>query len=169
MQRPGRRRPSNATAKTTSEEGRSVGGTRHSEPGVPDENRALVVDDDRLVRMNTRLVLEREGWLVDEAGSVAEALLLLEAHGYEVVISDIMLPDGDGLDLLRHLRDACPDTAVVLMTGSSNGLSAEAAVNAGAAALLEKPFPLGALMDEVRASSASRRPRRRPPRSEPQT
>lgn len=145
-----------------------MGGTPQYEKGVPDAHRALVVDDDRLVRMNSRLVLEREGWRVDEAGSAAEALALLHTHAYEVMICDLMLPDGNGLDLLRHVHGVSPDTAVVLMTGSASRLSVEAALGAGAVALLEKPFPLGALLDEVRASSASRPPTTRPPRSEPQ-
>ena len=145
-----------------------MGGSRQVERGFPDDRRALVVDDDRLVRMNTRLVLEREGWRVDEAGGATEALALLRAHAYGIMICDIMLPDGNGLDLLRHVHGVAPDTAVVLMTGSASGLSLEAALDAGAVALLEKPFPLGALLNEVRASSTSRRPTTRPPRSEPQ-
>ena len=144
--------------------------TRQGESGVANDRRSLVIDDDRLVRMNTRLVLEREGWLVDEAAGIAEAMALLQAQTYDLMICDITLPDGNGLDLLNHTHRLLPEMAVVLMTGSATGLSLEAALDAGAVALLEKPFPLGALVDEVRARSASRRPvpPARPPRSEPQ-
>lgn len=113
----------------------------------------LVVDDDRLVRMNARLVLEREGWTVDEAADCGSAMASLEARVYDLVVCDVALPDGNGLDVVRRATEIRPETAVLVMTASETGLTFEAVAAAGAAALLQKPFSLGALLDEVRRST----------------
>lgn len=125
------------------------------------ERRLLVVDDDRLVRMNARLVLEREGWLVDEAADCGEALARLDRHQYDLVVCDVALPDGNGLDVVRRTAETSPRTAVLVMTASETGLTFEAVTDAGAAALLQKPFPLGALLEEVRRNTS--------PKDEPAT
>ncbi len=115
--------------------------------------RVLVVDDDRLVRMNARLVLEREGWTVDEAADCGSAMASLEARDYDLVVCDVALPDGNGLDVVRRTSEIRPHTAVLVMTASETGLTLEAVAAAGAAALLRKPFSLGALLEEVRRST----------------
>lgn len=131
--------------------------------------RILVVDDDRLVRMNARLVLEREGWTVDEAADCGSAIASLEARDYDLVVCDVALPDGNGLDVVRRTTEIRPETAVLVMTASETGLTFEAVAAAGAAALLQKPFSLGALLDEVRRSTPATVPagRARDPRTDP--
>lgn len=108
--------------------------------------------------MNARLVLEREGWTVDEAGDCASAMASLEARDYDLVVCDVALPDGNGLDVVRRTTEIRPETAVLVMTASETGLTFEAVAAAGAAALLQKPFSLGALLDEVRRSTPAAAP-----------
>lgn len=68
--------------------------------------RLLVVDDEPDLRTLYELTLLREGYEIDSAGSVAEALALLQAGRYSAVITDMKLPDGSGLALLRWLEQA---------------------------------------------------------------
>lgn len=115
--------------------------------------RILVVDDDRLVRMNARLVLEREGWTVDEAADCGSAIAFLETGDFDLVVCDVALPDGNGLDVVRRTTEISPETVVLVMTASETGLTFEEVAAVGASALLQKPFSLGALLEEVRRST----------------
>ena len=77
--------------------------------------RLLVVDDEPDLRTLYELTLLREGYEIDSAGSVAEALALLQAGRYSAVITDMKLPDGSGLALLRWLEQAGrPEKALVI-------------------------------------------------------
>lgn len=115
--------------------------------------RVLAVDDDKLFRMDLSLVLGREGYLVDTASSCGEARELLSARRYEVVLTDLGLPDDSGLEVLRCVKLLAPSTRVILITGSSTGVSGEQAREAGAEALILKPCPMQELLREVRRAA----------------
>jgi two-component system response regulator AtoC len=104
----------------------------------------LVVDDEDLVRWSLAERLEQEGCEVLTAGSLAEARARTE-EGVDLVLLDLRLPDGDGLDLLAELRRDDPDLPVVLMTAFSSVKGAVAAMKGGAFHYVAKPFDL----DEV--------------------
>ena len=112
--------------------------------------RVLAVDDDKLIRMEMELMLGRDGLQVDTAANCAEAHDLLRANHYDVVLTDMDLPDECGLEVLRRAKAKDPAVRVILVTGSASVMSDEDAAAAGADALILKPFRLQDLLSEVR-------------------
>jgi putative nucleotidyltransferase with HDIG domain len=113
----------------------------------PNASRCLVVDDEpRLRRVLVRL-LEGEGFICREAGSGTEALELMQKEPAPLVISDLRMPEMDGVALLREIIARWPDTAVIMVTAVAEVESAVACLQIGALDYVAKPFHL----DEVRA------------------
>lgn len=113
----------------------------------PNGMRCLVVDDEpRLRRVLVRL-LEAEGFKCSEAGSGVEALEVLGREPVPLVISDLRMPQMDGVTLLREIVGRWPDTAVIVVTAVAEVESAVACLQLGALDYVAKPFHL----DEVRA------------------
>ena len=81
----------------------------------------LVVDDEQLIRWSLTERLSREGYRVIEAATASEALARSE-DGVDLVLLDYRLPDGDGLSVLKKLKERDPDTLVILLTALGNGL-----------------------------------------------
>ena len=109
--------------------------------------RCLVVDDEpRLRRVLVRL-LEGEGFVCREAGSGVEALAQLEIESVPLLISDLRMPEMDGVTLLREVTARWPETAVIVVTAVAEVESAVACLQMGALDYVAKPFHL----DEVRA------------------
>jgi len=113
----------------------------------PNAMHCLVVDDEpRLRRVLVRL-LEGEGFVCREAGSGTEALELMRHEPVPLVISDLRMPQMDGVTLLREVISRWPDTAVIMVTAVAEVESAVACLQLGALDYVAKPFHL----DEVRA------------------
>ena len=112
--------------------------------------RVLAVDDEKLIRMEMKLMLGREGFEVDTAATCAEADCLLCERHYDLVLTDVDLPDMSGIELLRHAKRIDPTTCVILLTASNSLVSPEQAEAAGAQCLLLKPFCLKDLLAEIR-------------------
>ena len=110
----------------------------------------LAVDDDRLIRLELRLLLGREGFDVDTAATRTEARDFLRARHYDLVLTDLDLPDTNGLEVLRDVKRFDPTTRVILLTGSSTMITSGEAQAAGAQLLLLKPFGTKELVDSVR-------------------
>src|SRR2546423_4377541 len=105
--------------------------------------RWLVVDDEpRLRRVIVRL-LEGEGFACAEAGSGVEALRELEKGAAPLVISDLRMPEMDGVTLLREITSRWPETAVIVVTAVAGDEKAVAGLHNGALDYVAKPFPLG--------------------------
>ncbi len=99
----------------------------------------LLVDDDAPFRTRLQLTLERKGFAVTGAGSIAEARRLAGSVKPGHAIVDMRLEDGNGLDLVAELRALRPDIRIVVLTGYGNLATAVAAVKAGAVDYLAKP------------------------------
>jgi len=104
--------------------------------------RLLVVDDEPDLRTLYELTLLREGYEIDSAGSVAEALAHLQAEQYGAVITDMKLPDGSGLSLLRWLDQAGRPEKAIVITAFGSAENAVEALKAGAFDYLTKPVDL---------------------------
>ena len=102
----------------------------------------LVVDDEPDLRTLYELTLLREGYDVDSAGSVEEAWSRLGERSYNAVISDMRLPDGNGLDLLRRLEAAGRPEKTIVITAYGSAENAVEALKAGAFDYLTKPVDL---------------------------
>jgi DNA-binding response OmpR family regulator len=112
--------------------------------------RVLIVDDDPGSRELLSEVLAANGYLVATAadGSAAGDELSRDG-GYEIVIADLRMPNGTGLDLLRELRGRHQRQDLILMSSFMTGAEKEQALELGARALLEKPFRLSQLLEVV--------------------
>ncbi len=102
----------------------------------------LVVDDEPDLRTLYELSLLREGYDVDSAGSVEEAWARLGERGYSAVITDMRLPDGNGIDLLRRLEAAGRPEKTIVITAYGSAENAVEALKAGAFDYLTKPVDL---------------------------
>jgi len=102
--------------------------------------RILVVDDDAGVRYTLRDVLEDEGYAVDEAEDGAEALERLAEDTFHLVLSDLRMPNLDGLELLRRIRERPQPPRVVLITAHGSERTAVEAMKHGAYDYFRKPF-----------------------------
>jgi len=104
--------------------------------------RVLVVDDEPDLRTLYELTLVREGHDVECAGSVQEALSALERGSFHLLISDMRLPDGQGIELLHHLERAGRSERAIVITAFGSAENAVAALKAGAFDYLTKPVDL---------------------------
>jgi two-component system, NtrC family, response regulator PilR len=104
--------------------------------------RLLVVDDEPDLRTLYELTLVREGYDVECAGTVAEAWAMLQDKPYQLLITDMRLPDGSGLDLLRRLEQSGRTEKAVVITAYGSAENAVEALKAGAYDYLTKPVDL---------------------------
>ena len=111
--------------------------------------RALIVDDEPTVRTVARLMLERAGYAVEDAGDAAAALALVRtaARPFTVVLLDVTLPDRPGTELVPELRGLAPESRLVLTSGKPE----EDVPDHGADGYLPKPFTKEQLLAAVRA------------------
>jgi signal transduction histidine kinase len=114
-----------------------------AEPGTS----VLVVDDDPDVRTPLCAYLQRSGFSVDSAGSAADGLAHVQDHLPDLIISDIVMPGIDGIELCRRIKASNPNLPVVLMSGQASAIDPTIVQNAGATALLAKPFTMRQVLD----------------------
>jgi two-component system response regulator PilR (NtrC family) len=107
--------------------------------------RILVIDDEPSMRELLGIVLHKEGHRVLMAESRATAARVLDQGPVDMVITDVKLPDGDGIEILRHVKAAAPETAVIVMTAYGSTQTAVAALKLGAHDYLVKPFDVDEL------------------------
>jgi two-component system response regulator PilR (NtrC family) len=112
----------------------------------------LVVDDEADIRELLELTLLRMGLGVECAGSVAQATELLAAHGFDLCLTDMRLPDGDGLELVRYIGANCTDLPVAVITAHGSTENAVAALKAGAFDYVSKPLSLEQLRTLVKSA-----------------
>jgi two-component system response regulator PilR (NtrC family) len=132
----------------------------------------LIVDDEQSYRQLLSLVFEGDGHSIRTATNGREALALLQEEPADVVISDVRMPDMDGIEMLSSVRESQPDLGVVLMTAFASVETAREAFKLGADDFIQKPFDVEelklivkktlekqALIDENRAFKRAQRER----------
>ena len=107
---------------------------------MPDSPHVLVVEDNEDVVSAMRILLEAAGHRVSTAGSVAEALALVQHDPPGLVLLDLTLPDGDGLSLVAPMR-AAGAGVIVALTGHDDSLTRDRCLDAGCVDVLVKPVP----------------------------
>jgi CheY-like chemotaxis protein len=116
----------------------------------------LVVDDEGSVRRFAMRVLERDGYSVVEARDGVEAIeLIKQGHSFDAVVSDIVMPRMNGVELMQALQTTQPGVPVILMSGYATKALADLGINAPCA-ILPKPFPAERLLQEVRRCTRRR-------------
>ncbi len=125
---------------------------------TPPPIRLALVDDSELVRLGLRTLLEDAPGirLVGEAGTAEAALTLCARERPDVVLLDIRLPDGNGIEVCRRLRQQLPATRVIFLTSAGDGQTVDTAIRAGAHGYLLKEVDGRGLVDAVRAVAAGR-------------
>ena len=111
---------------------------------------ALLVEDEPHIRRFVRASLEAEGWRVFETDTLKRGLVEAATRKPDLVIADLGLPDGDGVDLIRELRTWSHVPVIVLSARSDEGEKVRA-LDAGADDYIEKPFGVSELLARVRA------------------
>ena len=120
--------------------------------------RILVIDDEDPIRRMLRAALEQRGHEVIEAREGKEALQLHRTAPVELVITDILMPEKDGLEVIMTLRREAPQLKVIAMSGGGRFKQTEALLIAeplGAYATLRKPFDLEAMLEIVNKALAA--------------
>lgn len=102
--------------------------------------RVLIVDDEPLMRKLVRSILVREGYSVALAPSGTEALEKLGRTAFDIVITDLSMPDYDGFSLLTTMKRTWPAVSVIVMTGFGDARTADEARRLGADEYVTKPF-----------------------------
>ncbi len=110
----------------------------------------LVVDDEPLILNLVKEILSQEGYQVSTAGNGKEGLQALQSHPFDVVLTDMMMPDMTGMELVQYLRLHHPDTLVIVFTGYANYEDAVEAVRQGAFDYLPKPVQTDTLRHAIR-------------------
>lgn len=117
--------------------------------------RVLVADDVAAVRYTILLEMRDLGWDVDEATTGEETLSKLNGASYDVLVTDIWMPQGDGISVIKAIRRKQPKLRIFAISGGGPGMSlASAAALAeawGAEKLMVKPFDVSDLIDAIRA------------------
>ncbi len=108
-------------------------------------NRILVVDDEASMRQLMEIALSKEGYQVTAADSAGKAQQIFGERSFDLVISDIKLPDLSGVEVLRHVRQTAPDTPVIMITAYASTDTAVEALRLGAHDYITKPFKIDEL------------------------
>ena len=110
----------------------------------------LVIDDEEVALRNLSLVLRKEGYRVTAASSGKQALSCLDRQAFALVLTDLKMPQIDGMQVLRRVKSLYPKTEVIMITGFSSIDSAIEALKSGAYHYLTKPFKLAEVRKVVR-------------------
>ncbi|TJZ91089.1 sigma-54-dependent Fis family transcriptional regulator [Paracoccus gahaiensis] len=126
----------------------------------------LIADDDRTIRTVLTQALTRAGCRVHATGSLAQLSKWVEEGRGDLVITDVMMPDGNGIDRIPAIREARPDLPVIVISAQNTIVTAIRATEAEAFEYLPKPFDLPDLMAKAN-QALSRRPRKSDPMPDP--
>lgn len=123
----------------------------------PKKIRILLVDDHAILRHGLKMLIDSEPdmLVVDQAGGGREALTLAMLHNPDVVVMDISMPDGNGLDATELIRRACPESKVVVLSRHADPTHARRLFEAGATGYVVKKTSAAALVQAIRVVASS--------------
>jgi DNA-binding response OmpR family regulator len=113
-------------------------------------SKILIVDDDENIRNTVKAILEDEGYFVDTAASGGEAIQKTQKTTYNIALLDIRLPDMEGVELLKLIKEGVPRTRKIMVTGYPSMQNAINALNKNADAYLIKPVDIENLLATVK-------------------
>ncbi len=121
------------------------------------ETSILIVDDEKNILTTIAMALESDGHLTHTADNGATALSLIDSQQFDAILLDVMLPDIDGLEILRIARDKHPNLTIIIMSGHGTISTAVQATKLGAYDFLEKPISRDKLLLSIRRAIDFRR------------
>ena len=110
------------------------------------KGKILVIDDEDIVRMSCSRTLRPEGFEVSLAKNGVEGLKMASENMFDLVLTDLKMPDMDGIEVLRSIKEKWPKTEVIIVTGYQTVDTAVKAIKLGANNYIEKPFTPDALI-----------------------
>ena len=113
--------------------------------------RVLLVEDDAVMADGIRLMLESEGMVIDVAEHGEDGLEIGKLYDYDIIILDLMLPDMDGIEVLRRLRDSRVKSPVLILSGLTESEKKVKGLGTGADDYLTKPFDKAELLARIQA------------------
>ncbi|RPI36295.1 MAG: sigma-54-dependent Fis family transcriptional regulator [Nitrospiraceae bacterium] len=113
------------------------------------KGKILVVDDEDIVRTSCSRTLVPEGYEVRLAKNGVEGLQMAAGERFDLVLTDLKMPDMDGIEVLRIIKEKWPETVVIIVTGYQTVDTAVKAIKLGANNYIEKPFTPDALLSAV--------------------
>ncbi|MCB2100864.1 MAG: response regulator transcription factor [Rhodobacterales bacterium] len=113
--------------------------------------RVLLVEDDPTTQQSIEMMLRTEGMVVDSTDMGEDGLEIGKLYDYDIVILDLMLPDMDGFEVLRRLRDSRVDTPVLILSGLNESENKVKGLGVGADDYLTKPFNKDELVARIHA------------------
>ena len=117
----------------------------------------LIIDDEAEIRESLETLLELEGYAVDTANDGEEGLARLESRPFDLVLLDFALPDRNGLEILKDIRERDPNMAVIMITAYGTVDNAVKAMQGGAQNFIQKPWDNDKLLADIRAAVGQRR------------
>jgi len=117
---------------------------------LEDRAKILIVDDDEAIIETMKAILEDEGYIVDTALTGGEAIKKTQNEAFNIVLLDIRLPDIEGVEVLKLLKDTVPRTRKIMITGYPSMQNAIDALNKNADAYLIKPINIESFLETVR-------------------
>ncbi|MEF9475610.1 MAG: response regulator, partial [Candidatus Mariimomonas ferrooxydans] len=114
---------------------------------MTDNFKILVVDDEPVVIKSAERVLKAEGYIIDSALSGKEAVAKMESNTYSLVLTDLKMPEMDGISLIRWIKQKKPDTGIVIITGYPSQDTIREALELGIIDYVPKPFTPAVLTD----------------------
>lgn len=107
---------------------------------MKDRIRILLIEDEELSRESLTRLLKNAGYAVDGAESGEKAMQLLAVDSYDIIVSDLFLPDSNGIEILKKVKGTFPETEVILITGHASAETAVKAMKEGASDYITKPL-----------------------------
>ncbi|MDA8078422.1 MAG: response regulator [Nitrospiraceae bacterium] len=116
------------------------------------KGKVLVIDDEEIVRISCSRALRPEGFEVQLARNGAEGLGMLGQDRFDVVLTDLKMPDMDGIEVLKQVKEGWPEAEVIVITGYQTVDTAVKSIKLGAFDYVEKPFTPDKILAAVTAA-----------------